>query len=202
MWTPPSPSIRSTPLSTTGTDQTTLVKIGGQWTHLFGTSVEANINGGWVHAFGTRSGIVATVTGHGTDGAHDGQPELVRIWRPARLPHLTRDGSPTSSSTAPPAPNRSATRSMAAWDCGSVIRRTGARGRGRDIHPHHFPMVAVGILKTAAIHETVILLRARARRRRPRLVPWRPYRPQPRGYRMTGRSGPGWSPWRRRSSSR
>ncbi len=31
----------------TGTDKTTLVKIGGQWTHLFGSSVEANINGGY-----------------------------------------------------------------------------------------------------------------------------------------------------------
>jgi hypothetical protein len=49
----------------TGTDKTTLVKIGGQWTHLFGSSVEANINGGFVHAFGTQSGIVATVTGQG-----------------------------------------------------------------------------------------------------------------------------------------
>jgi hypothetical protein len=49
----------------TGTDQTTLVKVGGQWTHLFGSSIEANINGGFVHAFGTQSGIVATVTGQG-----------------------------------------------------------------------------------------------------------------------------------------
>src|SRR2546430_13995734 len=48
----------------TGTDKTTLVKVGGQWTHLFGSSVEANINGGFVHAFGTQPGIVATVTGH------------------------------------------------------------------------------------------------------------------------------------------
>jgi hypothetical protein len=50
----------------TGTDRTSLVKIGGQWTHLFGSSVEANINGGWVQSFGTRSGIVASVTGDGT----------------------------------------------------------------------------------------------------------------------------------------
>jgi hypothetical protein len=49
----------------TGTDKTTLVKVGGQWTHLFGSSIEANINGGFVHAFGTQSGIVATVTGQG-----------------------------------------------------------------------------------------------------------------------------------------
>lgn len=50
----------------TGTDKTNLVKIGGQWTHLFGSSVEANINGGWVQSFGTQSGIVATVNGNGT----------------------------------------------------------------------------------------------------------------------------------------
>ena len=50
----------------TGTDRTNLVKVGGQWTHLFGSSVEANINGGWVQSFGSRSGIVASVTGDGT----------------------------------------------------------------------------------------------------------------------------------------
>src|SRR2546425_1631461 len=49
-----------------GTDRTNLVKVGGQWTHLFGSSVEANINGGWVQSFGSRSGIVASVTGDGT----------------------------------------------------------------------------------------------------------------------------------------
>ncbi len=49
-----------------GTDRTSLVKIGGQWTHLYGSSVEANINGGWVQSFATHSGIVATVTGSGT----------------------------------------------------------------------------------------------------------------------------------------
>jgi hypothetical protein len=51
---------------TTGTDRTSLVKIGGQWTHLFGNSVEANINGGWVQSFASHTGIVATVTGNGT----------------------------------------------------------------------------------------------------------------------------------------
>ena len=49
-----------------GTDRTNLVKIGGQWTHLFGGNVEGNINGGFVQSFATRSGIVATVTGDGT----------------------------------------------------------------------------------------------------------------------------------------
>jgi hypothetical protein len=50
----------------TGTDRTSLVKIGGQWTHLIGPKVEGNINGGWVQSFATHSGIVATVTGDGT----------------------------------------------------------------------------------------------------------------------------------------
>src|SRR5712664_4588862 len=31
----------------TGTDKTNLVKVGGQWTHLFGSNVEGNINGGF-----------------------------------------------------------------------------------------------------------------------------------------------------------
>jgi hypothetical protein len=50
----------------TSTDRTNLVKIGGQWTHLFGSSVEGNINGGFVQSFSNHSGIVATVTGDGT----------------------------------------------------------------------------------------------------------------------------------------
>ncbi|MCK1382614.1 hypothetical protein IVB33_40780, partial [Bradyrhizobium sp. 24] len=49
----------------TGTDRTSLVKIGGQWTHLYGSNIEANINGGWVQSFAAHSGIVATVTGDG-----------------------------------------------------------------------------------------------------------------------------------------
>ena len=49
----------------TGTDRTNLAKIGGQWTHLFGSSVEGNINGGFVQSFANHSGIVATVTGDG-----------------------------------------------------------------------------------------------------------------------------------------
>jgi hypothetical protein len=48
-----------------GTDRTNLVKVGGQWTHLFGSDVEANINGGFVQSFANHSGIVATVTGTG-----------------------------------------------------------------------------------------------------------------------------------------
>jgi hypothetical protein len=50
----------------TGTDTTNLVKMGGQWTHLFGGNVEGNINGGFVQSFANHSGIVATVTGDGT----------------------------------------------------------------------------------------------------------------------------------------
>jgi len=50
----------------TGTDRTSLVKLGGQWTHLIGPKVEGNINGGWVQSFAAHSGIVATVTGNGT----------------------------------------------------------------------------------------------------------------------------------------
>jgi hypothetical protein len=49
-----------------GTDRTNLVKLGGQWTHLFGSSVEGNINGGYVRSFASHSGIVASVTGDGT----------------------------------------------------------------------------------------------------------------------------------------
>jgi hypothetical protein len=49
----------------TGTDKTTLAKIGGQWTHMITNSVEGNINGGYVYAFGNQSGIVAAVTGQG-----------------------------------------------------------------------------------------------------------------------------------------
>jgi hypothetical protein len=49
----------------TGTDRTSLVKIGGQWTHLFPYNIEGNVNGFFVQSFATHSGIVATVTGDG-----------------------------------------------------------------------------------------------------------------------------------------
>jgi hypothetical protein len=49
----------------TGTDRTNLAKIGAQWTHLFGASVEGNLNGGFVQSFANHSGLVATVTGEG-----------------------------------------------------------------------------------------------------------------------------------------
>jgi hypothetical protein len=49
-----------------GTDRMNLIKIGGQWTHLFGTMIEANINGGLVQSFANSSGIVATITDVGT----------------------------------------------------------------------------------------------------------------------------------------
>ena len=49
-----------------GTDRTNLAKIGGQWTHLFGTWIEVDLNGGFVQSFASSSGINATVTGVGT----------------------------------------------------------------------------------------------------------------------------------------
>src|SRR5262249_7707609 len=49
----------------TGTDRTSLVKIGGQWTHLFPYNIEGNVNGFVVQSFGSHSGIVATVTSDG-----------------------------------------------------------------------------------------------------------------------------------------
>jgi hypothetical protein len=49
----------------TGTDKTSLVKIGGQWTHLITPAIEGNINGFFVQSFGAQSGVVATVTGNG-----------------------------------------------------------------------------------------------------------------------------------------
>jgi hypothetical protein len=62
------PTVAFNPFDATiggGTDRTSLVKIGGQWTHLFGSSVEGNINGSFVQSFATHSGIVAAVTGDG-----------------------------------------------------------------------------------------------------------------------------------------
>jgi hypothetical protein len=51
-----------------GTDRTNLVKLGAQWTHLFGDSIETNINGGFVQSFGNHSGLVATVSNLGGTG--------------------------------------------------------------------------------------------------------------------------------------
>ena len=62
------PTVAFNPFNATiasGTDRTNLVKVGGQWTHLFGSSVEANINGAVVQSFASQSGIVATVTAAG-----------------------------------------------------------------------------------------------------------------------------------------
>ena len=98
----------------TGTDRTNLVKVGGQWTHLFGSSVEANINGGWVQSFGSRSGIVASVTGDGTI-VPSSATRAGSNMAAGSASASPRAGSPTSSSTAPPARSRSATRSTAAW---------------------------------------------------------------------------------------
>ncbi|HET7886031.1 MAG TPA: hypothetical protein VFL62_07385 [Bradyrhizobium sp.] len=49
----------------TGTDRTNLAKVGAQWTHLFGDSIEGNVNGGFVQSFANHSGLIATVTGDG-----------------------------------------------------------------------------------------------------------------------------------------
>jgi hypothetical protein len=72
LWQPVSgytdPLVAFNPFNATiasGTDRTNLAKLGGQWTHLFGSSVEANINGAFVQSFASQSGIVATVTGDG-----------------------------------------------------------------------------------------------------------------------------------------
>src|ERR1700739_3856480 len=62
------PTVAFNPFDATiasGTDRTSLVKLGGQWTHLFGSNVEANVNGAVVQSFATHSGIVATVTSEG-----------------------------------------------------------------------------------------------------------------------------------------
>jgi hypothetical protein len=63
------PSVAFNPFNASiaaGTDRTNLVKVGGQWTHLFGDRFEANINGGLALSFASHSGIVATVTSDGT----------------------------------------------------------------------------------------------------------------------------------------
>src|SRR5256885_7967930 len=77
----------------TGTDKTTLVKVGGQLTHLFGSSIEANINGGFVHAFGTQSGIVATVTGQGNVVPTTGDQSWFEYGGRAGHPHHQRRGA-------------------------------------------------------------------------------------------------------------
>ncbi len=62
------PTVALNPFDATiasGTDRTNLVKVGGQWTHLFGSMVEGNINGFFVQSFNNHSGIVAAVTGDG-----------------------------------------------------------------------------------------------------------------------------------------
>ena len=118
----------------TGTDRTNLVKVGGQWTHLFGTSVEANINGGWVQSFGTKSGIVATVTGDGTIVPVDRQPGLVRIWRPAWFP----DHQGLGRRSLPQWHRRSATgRQYASWRRGVADRVLMECRVGKAERAHH-----------------------------------------------------------------
>ena len=98
----------------TGTDRTSLVKIGGQWTHLFAGNVETNINGGWVQSFASHSGIVATVTGDGMVVPTMGNQGWFEYG--GRLGFRVQKGwIVTSSPMARWARSRSATPSMAAW---------------------------------------------------------------------------------------
>ncbi|MCJ2077064.1 autotransporter-associated beta strand repeat-containing protein [Methylobacterium sp. E-016] len=46
-----------------GTDVINIAKIGGQYTHLFGTSIEGQVNLGVSHGFGLTSGLNGTVAG-------------------------------------------------------------------------------------------------------------------------------------------
>jgi hypothetical protein len=46
-----------------GTDEMNIAKIGGQWTHLFGTSIETQINLGLARSLGSRSGLNAIIAG-------------------------------------------------------------------------------------------------------------------------------------------
>jgi len=48
-----------------GVDTMNIVKLGGQWTHLFAPSIETQINLGVAGSFGSTSGIVADFTGSG-----------------------------------------------------------------------------------------------------------------------------------------
>jgi hypothetical protein len=49
-----------------GTDEMNIGKVGGQWTHLFGTSIETQINLGIAHSFGSRSGLNPIINGVNT----------------------------------------------------------------------------------------------------------------------------------------
>ena len=48
-----------------GTDRMNLVKLGAQWTHLFGTNIEFNLNGGIVRSFNSKTGVDAAIPGFG-----------------------------------------------------------------------------------------------------------------------------------------
>ena len=123
------PSVAFNPFNAaiaTGTDRTNLVKVGGQWTHLFGSSIETNINGGFVQSFSGHSGIVATVTGDGTIVPTMGNQSWFEYGGRVGF-RITKAGLPTCSSTEPRDRNRSATPSMAGSDCGSAISAFPAR---------------------------------------------------------------------------
>ncbi len=48
-----------------GVDELDIGKIGAQYTHLFGSNIEANINGGVAHGFGGGAGVAANFSGYG-----------------------------------------------------------------------------------------------------------------------------------------
>lgn len=55
--------------------ETNLVKLGGQWTHLFGTKWELNLNGGFVSTFSSSNSVTAVVAGSGTTTASAGEQQ-------------------------------------------------------------------------------------------------------------------------------
>ena len=123
----------------TGTDRTNLVKVGGQWTHLFGIERRSQHQ--------RRMGaILRNAIRH---RRHRDRRRHHRARRSATRAGSNmaagsasaspRAGSPTSSSTAPPARSRSATRFTAAWGCGSAIEmdcRVGKRERAHHLSAH------------------------------------------------------------------
>ncbi len=60
-------------LLNSGTDRMNLVKLGGQWTHLFASVVETQVNFGAVRSFGSHSGLSADVLNVGTFNGHIGE---------------------------------------------------------------------------------------------------------------------------------
>ncbi len=78
MWQPVShaaeafvPDVNNAPaLLNSGTDRMDIVKIGGQWTHLFASVVETQVNIGAVRSFNSHSGLSADILNIGTFDGH------------------------------------------------------------------------------------------------------------------------------------